>query len=541
MTAANTKHASGEADVIVVGAGVAGALVADRLARAGLKVTILEAGDHVDRGKAVARFRSSWQQDLLAPFVTPAHAPVPDGHTPDGYLDQLGPMRYTALYVRAVGGTTWHWTGITPRFLPQDFEIRSRYGVGRDWPIGYRDIEPYYTQSEAELGVSGDSDDDHGSPRSGRYPMAALPMPYADQVCRRRLAPHGIAVKILPAARNSVAYAGRPACCGAGNCSPICPIGASYSADVHIARAQKAGAQLITNAVAHALDVRADGHIDAVRWQDPSGQGHRIAGRFVVLACNGIETPRLMLMSRSERTPDGVGNGTGQVGRYLMDHPGLVIGYRMPEPIYRGRGPQIASVIAAHRDGHFRTRRAAAKYDLVNVLNPTGVSVNVIERDRDWTRIERALRLDSAYGGAIVAEFEQLADQGNRVALSQTRRDPLGLPVPAITYTLDQYLKEGFRASTAYLERVIALMGAQRLEAYDIGHQGSQHLMGTTIMGTDPRDSVVDADCRCHQHPNLLVAGSSVFASSGTANPTLTIAALSLRLADWLKNALAGR
>ena len=539
MSTAAANGGSRDTDVIVVGSGVAGALVAAELARAGARVTVLEAGDRVDREEAVARFRGSWRQDLASPFVTPAHAPVPDGETPDGYLEQLGPVPYRAFYVRAVGGTTWHWTGITPRFLPQDFELRSRYRVGRDWPFGYGVLEPYYARAEAELGVSGDSNDDHGSPRSTRYPMPALPMPYGDQVCRRRLAPHGVAVKVMPAARNSAAYAGRPACCGAGSCSPICPVGASYSADVHAARAEKAGARLITGAVVHALDVSADGSVRAVRWKDAGSGEHRVAARIVVLACNGIETPRLMLMSRSERTPLGIGNATGQVGRYLMDHPTLVIGYRLTEPMYRGRGPQIVSTIDTHRDGPFREQRAAVKYNLSNALNPIGISVEALESERNWSGIRHALRGAAVFGGEIVAEFEQLPDPANQVMLSATRKDPLGLPVPAIRYGYDAYTQEGLRASGAFLKRVIGLMGGRIIEGHSIGHQGSQHLMGTTLMGTDPRVSVVNADCRVHQHSNLYIAGSSVFPSSGTANPTLTIAALSLRLADRLKTVLA--
>ena len=220
MTVAAVKAGSDDADVVIVGSGVAGALVGSRLARAGVRVTILEAGDRIDRGQAVARFRNSWRQDLGSPYVSPAHAPVPDGATPDGYLDQLGPVPYRAFYVRAVGGSTWHWTGITPRFLPQDFELRSRYGVGRDWPFSYAALEPYYARAEIELGVAGDSDDDHGSPRSARYPMLALPMPYGDQVCRRRAIAQPMPVGPPAAAREAVARSAPSALPTAPTCTP---------------------------------------------------------------------------------------------------------------------------------------------------------------------------------------------------------------------------------------------------------------------------------------------------------------------------------
>ncbi len=451
------------------------------------------------------------------------------------YLLQNGAYEFKTEYVRAVGGTTWHWTGITPRFLPIDFEIATRYGVGRDWPIRYADLEPYYLRAEGELGVSGDSEDDHGSPRSGPYPMPPLPMPYSDKVIARRLAPLGIGVRVLPAARGIQEYDGRPACCGNNNCSPICPIGAQYCASVHVDKAERAGARLRTNAVAFDIETGADRRITAVRYKDPAGQAHRVEGRYAVVACHGIETPKLLLMSRSHNAPNGIGNSSDQVGRNLMSHPQVGVRFLMPEPLYAGRGPTIVSELVYARDGEFRQDWAAAKVMIVNLLDVHGVAVSVIERDQDWRRVDQRLRDYAIHAGYLMAELEPLPEPSNRVRLSPNELDALGLPKPVAEFALSEYVKLGERRLQRFFAKLMNYLGARQVISVELDELWSNHIVGTTIMGGDPRNSVVDRDCRSHGHPNLFIAGSSVFSSSSTANPTLTIAALSLRLAHHLK------
>ena len=536
---ANTDSATHSAvDVVVVGSGVAGSLVAAELAAAGLRVHILEAGGHLERARLIDRYRSSWQRDLNAPFPRYAHAPVPDLSSREPYLLSDGPDKYWAGYVRGVGGSTWHWTGITPRFVPSDFELRTRYGVGDDWPLSYADLEPYYVRAERELGVAGDSEDDHGSPRSAPYPMLPLPMSYCDRVIARRLAVHGIQVKVWPAARNSSSYDGRPACCGSNSCSPICPTGAQYSADVHVRKARRAGAKLTTHAVAHRLEAGPDGRITAVHYKDPGGGSHRLAGRCFVLACNGIETPRLLLMSRSERTPAGVANHTDQVGRHLMGHPSFGTHFLMPEPIYAGRGPQVICGLDYGRDGSFRRHYAAAKWFVSNAIDLHAYSARVIERELDWAGIESKLIRYATHAGYIGIELETLPDPANRVRIADHERDRLGLPKPLTHYRLDEYVRQGAAQAERMVRRIVEWLGASEQELSQLGDFETSHVMGTTRMGDDPARSVVDRHCCAHDHPNLFIAGSGVFTTSGTANPTLTLSALALRLAGTLRDRL---
>jgi len=525
--------------VVIVGSGVAGALLADRLSRAGIRVLILEAGKQITRSEAVSLYRDSWRRDPQSAYERQSHASYPDRNAPDRYLSIKGEATYWCDYLRLVGGTTWHWGGTTPRFLPMDFELRSRYGVGRDWPLTYSEIEPYYLQAEQELGVSGDSIDDHGSPRSGPYPMPATPMLYSDQVIARYLKQHNIRVKVLPAARNSHIYRGRPACCGNNSCIPICPSGAKYSANIHINNAIQHGAHLIDNSVAYAVHVNSSGQVESINYKSPDGQSHTIKGRYYVLACNAIETPKLLLISRSENTPDGVANYSGLVGRCLMDHPTVAKAFLMSEPIYTGRGPQVVSALDHGRDGAFRSQHAAGQC-ILSMFAPDIQSyvTSLIEEEKDWESIDNRLEYFATHHGHISVLLEQLPDTENRIKPSNSEFDAIGIAKPEIYMKLDSYLVNAADYFNNFLNEIIGFLMANKISDFEFGNLWASHPMGTTCMGDNSKMSIVDRNCRSHDHPNLFIAGSSVFPTGGTANPTLTIAALSLRLADYMKSVI---
>ena len=204
------------AKVVIVGSGVAGALIAWKLALAGYRVLLLEAGPEVDRGRAAAQF---------AQFEDPGRTyPVTEDQPRWGneaaFYDQRGPEPFGAVYEKLVGGTTWHWLGTALRFVANDFRMRTVYGVARDWPLSLSQLEPFYAEAERELGVAG----------AAMPPLAAT---YLDRQIGAASARVGYRVEVLNAARNSVPYQGRPACRGSATCLPICPIGAKYDASVH--------------------------------------------------------------------------------------------------------------------------------------------------------------------------------------------------------------------------------------------------------------------------------------------------------------------
>jgi choline dehydrogenase-like flavoprotein len=240
-----------------------------------------------------------------------------------------------------VGGTTWHWNAVAWRFLPNDFKLKSRYGVGRDWPIDYDTLEPYYYQAEVELGVAGLNNIDLGSPRAHPFPMDPVPLSWLDLRTQEILGGQGW--KVIPdtVARNSRSYDGRPACCGNNTCAPICPIGVQYAGADTVVKAEAAGARLLENAVVYRIELGADGRVVALHYKDPNGTSHRVTGRYFVLAANGIEIPKLMLMSTNDRFPHGVRNSSDMVGRNLLNGPSRQFGH-LP-----GQGTTLAGTRSA--------------------------------------------------------------------------------------------------------------------------------------------------------------------------------------------------
>lgn len=522
-----------EYEFAIVGSGVAGALLARQLAQAGRKVVLLETGGRIERAAAVVRYQQALNRNLSAPYPSWPWAPIPDEGAPAAYFGGKSSASYGPSYLKLVGGTTWHWTGNTPRFVPNDFDLQQRYGVGVDWPLAYADLEPYYLKAEYALGVAGDSHDDQGSPRSGPYPMTPIPMTYSDKVLAQRLVPLGVQVKPFPAARNSRHYDGRMQCCGSNSCSPICPSGAQYSANTDVDKAIRAGAKLLDRATVYRFELNEARLLVALHYKLPDGSTHRLAAKNFVLAANSIESPRLLLMSADPLAPNGIANSSGQVGRNLMDHVLFFHSFQMQMPLYPGRGPQcVSSLVVGGRDGEFRREHAATKLFISNALDAHAEAMHMINDESNWGKIIPDLRDALIHRACFGGEIETLPDENNRVMLDEGRLDALGLPLPRIEYRLSAYTERGLLHWQTLIADLIQKIGGESISTAT--QHSSHHPSGTLRMGRDAQTSVVDVNCQSHDHPNLYIIGSSVFPSLGTANPTLTIAALSLRLAEHL-------
>ena len=548
------------ADIVIVGSGVAGALIAHRLATAGASVLMLEAGPEVPRWRIVENYRNNpAKDDNMVPYPPSRFAPHPEykayaglspapgGHSQgvpapfrkgNGYLILKGQdaQAYAQQYIRWVGGTTWHWAAATWRFLPNDFRLKTLYGVGRDWPISYDDLEPWYYRAEVELGCSGPNHGiDLGSPRAHPYPMDALPLSYNDQRFADVLNANGFFVVPEPVGRNSAAYDGRPPCCGNNNCMPICPIAAMYNGIVHVEKARKAGARLIAEAVVYRVEVDARGRVSAVHFKDGNGASHRVTGKYFVLAANGIETPKLLLFSAEDRRPHGVANSSGQVGRNMMDHPGTGVTFLAKEALWPGRGAMEMTSVVNFRDGPFRSRYAAKKLHLNNQVQTRKATLKALSMGLTGARLDQEIRYRSAHTVNINNFHEILPDPENRLVLSKDHKDALGIPQPEITYQVGDYVRRSAAHTHRAYARIAQLLGGREV-TFDDHFAPNNHIMGSVIMGADPKDSVVDGQCRTHDHENLFLATSGVMPTAGTVNCTLTLSALSLRLADLLKS-----
>lgn len=527
--------------IVIIGSGIAGALTAERLAASGLPVLIIEAGAPVDRARAVDRF-------LMSPIKTPEcayesspFADFPRTESPDQWYQQQGPVPFKSTYLRVVGGTSWHWLGTCLRFLPADFRLRGHYGRGLDWPIDYAQLETWYERAERALGVSGDHRTDPWLKGRSEFPQPAIPQTYLDRLFHRALQHSPYEVTPTPQARNSGPYEGRPACCGSASCIPICPVQAKYDATIPLQQALAQGAQLWSQTVVSRLIAGPNGVIRALEYRRWDGSSGFLEARRFILACNGIETPRLLLASADERYPKGLANRSDQVGRNLMDHPVQLSWAQSSDPVYPYRGPISTSGIENLRDGAFRRERAAFRIQISNDgwSWPTGglpAAVDqLMSQGLQGRALDQAIRHSASRHLQLAALMEELPDPFNRVTLDPKHRDGLGLAKPALRYRHGAYVLDGLKASRRAHEAIFQRMGATEIH-HATEPQGAGHILGTTRMGDSPETSVVDANLRCHDHPNLYLVGGSVFPTGGTANPTLTIAALALRLAETLKN-----
>ncbi len=532
------------ADVIIVGSGVSGAILASKLAADGVKVAILEAGAEVDRQDALQLY---W--DALIKVPECPYPPVPEAMHPISndlkfWYEQDGPDEFASTYLKVVGGTTWHWLGTCLRLVPNDFKLKTLYGQGVDWPISYDEIEPFYGMAEDEIGVAGDSADDLGAPRTTPYPMPEIPLSYLDTSFSKALDGTPYEVRSTPQGRNSQDRDNRPGCCGNASCIPICPVQAKYDATVHLDRATGAGAQLHEKTTAVFVEVGADRKISGIRFKRWDGSEGRATGKVFVLAAHAIETPRLLLNSRSEATPNGIANTSDQVGRNLMDHPIQLSWALAKEPVWPYRGPLSTSGIENLRDGAFRKERGAFRIEIGNDgwSWPTGAPITTASdlagQGLRGEELNNALAFQTARHIRLSSLVEQPPDPENRVTLG-AEFDMYGVPVPKLTYRIDDYTKAGFAAAVTAHGEIFA-----KLDATEVVHspqfQGAGHIIGTARMGDDAKTSVVDGDLRSHDHPNMFILGSTVFPTSATANPTLTIAALALRAVGAVKAALAG-
>jgi choline dehydrogenase-like flavoprotein len=335
-------------------------------------------------------------------------------------------------------------------------------------------------------------------------------------------------------ARNSRTYDNRPACCGNNSCQPICPIDAQYTGGIAAQSAEDAGARLIPNAVVYRIEHDAQGRIMAVHYYDPDKVSHRVTGKTFILAANGIESPKLLLLSASDKYPKGLANGSDMVGRNLMDHPSTSLTFDADEALWLGRGPQSPSSMNTRRDGEFRKKHAAYRIDFTNSSQVLGVTQSLIADGVYGPELEKQLRYHAAHQMSIKNVLEVLPDPANRITLS-SQKDAMGIYRPQTHYAIDDYTRRGAEASKRDFTRMAELMGGTNLRySKDGSFSNNNHITGTMSMGADPKTSVVDSFGRTHDHENLFIVSTGVMPTSATCNSTLTAVALALRTAQHI-------
>lgn len=505
-----------EPALVIIGSGASGGTIADVLTAKGLPVVLLEAGRriepqefHQDDLKAFGQL--SWLDPRVATGSWAAATFAPDR---------------PAWVVKALGGTTLHWNGLAYRPPAHELKALTTYGpiagaTLADWPVTLEELGPWYNQAEARLGVTGT----HGLPAHPPSAHYKLLWNGAKRLGYRRISNAGMAI-------NSVAHDDRPACQQMGFCNQGCLISAKWSTLVSdIPRAEATGRlDLRTEAMAVRIEHDAQGHVSAVIYADSKGALHRQAAHTVILACNAIETARLLLLSESNRHPRGLANGSDQVGRNYTRHIAALTYAALPQPVNMHRG--IVTPGTVFDEARHDPARGFAGGYLMEAAGMSPVSLALLLDPQGWGRDYSAFfeRYDHLAGMLMNGEELPVAD--NRITLADSVKDAHGLPVARV------HVEEHPQAAamiTHFNQQSAALYKA--LGATDIRHGrplSATHNMGTARMGTDPATSVVNAQQQAHDVPGLYVADGSVFPTSLSVNPTLTIVALALRLADHL-------
>jgi choline dehydrogenase-like flavoprotein len=519
-----------QSDVIVIGSGAGGGVIAKELGEAGLKVVVLEAGK---------RYRpyDEYPTHALDFEVRTADVFLPKDARRDRYTTpRSNPFNYNR--VKGVGGSTLAYHAMNPRFHESDFRVRGEDGVADDWPISYADLEPYYTKVEFELGVSGPDVADANPfepPRSRPFPTPPHELNLASRTIRRGADKLGLHLVREPLAIPTKDWDGRPACINAGTCRLGCKIEAKSSIDVtYIPKAEKTKrVQIRSECMAREITVGPDGKARSVIYFDTDGKEKEIAARVIVVAGNAVETARLLMLSKSGIFPDGLANSSGLVGKRFMEHLSVFAYGIFPERLDPWRGVPTGGII---QDFYATNpKNGFARGWTISVENENQWPLATANSIPGWGAEHKA-RMKEIFGHRVglACDGEQLPDERNQVRLDPVVKDNYGLPVPLIVNAHFQNELAMIDAMSARHREILEAAGARDIHVEEIVPGSSSHYLGTCRMGKDPKTSVVDPVCRTHDVPNLFIGDGSVFVTGAAVNPALTISALAARTADGI-------
>jgi choline dehydrogenase-like flavoprotein len=508
---------SQEVDLVVVGAGAGGSVLAQRLARHGWRVVVLERGPFWDPDADwVSDEEGSRHLYWNDTRVVGGSDPVEMGKNNSGC---------------GVGGSMVHFAGYAPRLHPSDFRLAALEGVAVDWPIGYGDLRAHFEQVERELPVAG-QDWPWGEPHA--YPHAPHPVCAAAERAWRGAQARGVEMRVGPVAITNGTFGNRPHCIYRGFCLQGCKVNAKASPLVtHIPDAIAHGVEVRPDSMAVRLEMADAGRCTGVAYVR-DGQTRLQRASAVAVCGYSVETPRLLLSSSCRRHPTGVGNAYDQVGRYVMVQGAPQVAGRFPELLrmYKGPPPEVSSEQFYETD---ESRGFVRGFSIQTVSPlPIGWAEHVLGDGHRGEALREYMR-DYNHWAVLGALCELLPLPDNRVTLA-SEHDQFGLPVARFDYSQCANDRASIDHAKNVMREIWECAGAQDTLTID----RYAHLVGGCRMGSDPEHSVVDRDHLVWGTRNVFVADGSVMPTQGSANPALTIMALSSRLAVRMSRKLAG-
>jgi gluconate 2-dehydrogenase alpha chain len=562
--------ATEKTDVVIVGMGAAGGVLAAELGKAGMKVIGLERGPRLKTADFQLDELRYFQRQDLRPNTK--RAPVTWRPNPN----TRGNPTPNQNNGNQAGGGTVHYGALSWRLHEGDFRARSqtieRYGAAAipedssftDWPLSYADLEPFYDRAEYELGVSGKAGNLQGqkvaggnpfeAPRKREYPLPPLQVDQAGAIFEAAAQKLGHHPFSSPRAILSQTYQGRPACSYCSFCQSFgCFIGAKSS--ILVTKLPEADAtgnfKLVTGAMCYRVNSDSSGRATGVSYYGPDGSDNTIEAELVIVAPFIYDNTRLLLLSKTEKFPNGLANSSGQLGKHIMAH----IGARV-FATFDDRHANIFMGPSAQR--HSLDDFNADNFDHSGLDFIRGAQISVVPADLEAGPIGAAMSMPPPPGTprwgvayrdflaksftryvGITAQTENLPYADQTIDLDPNVRDAWGLPAPRMTY---DWRRPNERARIEFLfgklEEIARASGASKVWRAPTG-QGAPgaHHEGGTRMGSDPKTSVVNRYGQSWDIPNLFIIGSSTFPTMGSGfNPTLTIQALAYMSADAIVN-----
>ena len=545
---------SSEVDFVVIGSGAGGGIMAKQLSLAGFSVVVLEQGGWGKYGREHEYNKDEWLSRNLSDEDRLMSDPSRQRNT-FRRNDKEKAVPGSHSYGCVVGGGTVTYGGSSWRHLPFEFREASSdptipSGTGMaDWPISYEELEPYYTQAEWEMGISGVRvNSPFVAPMSKDYPVPPVPLKSSGALFHTAAAKLGLNVVPGPLAIITRPYMGRAACVNCGICSGYgCQVRARSSSAVTVLPvAEKTGrCEIRVRSYVREISVDESGRVTGVIYFDAQKREVRQKAKAVVLCANGSESARLLLLSKSARFPDGLANTSGLVGKYLMLGNGATSNALFEHPLneYKGviSGAGIVDYVASDpKRGFYGGGRLTAR----GYLTPLDLGLDGLSpgAPRWGAAYKNALREEANHRLTINCFVTQMPLETNRVDLDPDVKDDWGLPAMRITSTShpdDIKNMEFFRQKSI---EILEAAGAKKVWAPPISDtRGGAHNRGTCRMGNDPKTSVVDKYHKAHDVPNLFIVDGSSFVTGGRNHPTMTIQALAFRAAEHIsQNAKKG-
>lgn len=545
-------------DALIVGSGASGSWVAKQLTEHGMRVLMLEAGpprlptrdftEHIRPYQVKFRGFGN-RQTLLERQPIQRLCYACDEYSQQFFVDDREnpytfPIDKPFMWIRGrqVGGKTFCWARESYRYSDYEFKAASRDGYGEDWPISYKDLEPFYDQVESFIGVSGSREGLEQMP-DGKF------LPPMNLSCGGRLAREVIGKKfgwaVIPdrVANLTLVHHSRPACHYCDECQRGCYT-ASYfnSPSVTLPAAARTGRlTLVSDAIVSHVLMNAAGKAEGVYYVERSTHAHREAhAKIVVLAASALESTRILLNSRSSRFPEGLGNSSGQLGHYLMDHftlegaSGFLPQFKSSQREPRGTPCGFLIPKYVNTSNHMNKNFLRGyRFDGDGSQELYAHAFGLAGFGSDW---RRKVRAEIPYYFGITAQGECVPRYENYVTLDSQKKDAWGIPA---LHVVSSYSENEKAMAKAMRNDVMEILDAMKLEnpqpPGEISVFGKNiHECGTARMGKDPKKSVVNSFGQLHDAKNVFVTDGAVFVTQGCYEPTLTIMAISARAGDYI-------